>query len=266
MSAQASCGVQAAYDCATMCGRYVLTDLEKFLQRQQWIKPPEPGMFPAARFNIAPTQEVAAVVRDKGEADSGVLKPFRWGLVPSWAKDESIGSRMCNARSETVNEKASFKRALAKRRCLIPADGFYEWKKPSERRGGKQPYSIRLKNDQPFAFAGLWEVWRDPLQEERPPLFTCTIITCPPNPLVAELHDRMPVILAESAYRDWLDIERIDAQAAQGLLKPYPADQMYAYPVDRRVGNVGHDDPTLLEQASGDSGAEEVAGGSPSLF
>src|SRR5687768_6153489 len=127
-----------------MCGRYVLTDLEKFLQRQAWIRRPEPMLAPP-RYNVAPAQDIFAVVRDKQAPEAGVVKTFRWGLVPSWAKDESIGSRMINARCETVTEKGSFARALAKRRCLIPADAFYEWKKPSGRGQAKQPYAIRLK-------------------------------------------------------------------------------------------------------------------------
>lgn len=246
-----------------MCGRYVLTDLEKFLQRQSWIRRPEPTLLAPARYNIAPQQEVLAVIRDKGEAGKGVVKSFRWGLVPSWANDESVGSRMINARCETVTEKGSFRIALTKRRCLVPADAFYEWEKTT---AGRQPYAIRLKGDRPFAFAGLWEVWRDPRQADRPPLFTCTIITCGPNPLVADLHDRMPVILPEGNYHDWVDVENVDAQAAASLLVSYPAEDMYAYPVGRRVGNVVNEGPSLLEPDPGSAHPASDDEGAPTLF
>lgn len=230
-----------------MCGRYVLTDLEKFLQRQKWIRRPEPALLPVPRYNVAPQQEVVAVVRDKDDPGKGIIKPFRWGLVPSWAKDETVGSRMINARCETLTGKGSFARALEKRRCLIPADAFYEWKKPARKGGAKQPFVIRRKNAEPFAFAGLWEVWHDPANADRPPLFTCTIITCAPNAIVEDLHDRMPVILPEGKYLDWLEVDLVGPQAAVEILRPYPADDMYAYPVDRRVGNVANDGPALLE-------------------
>ena len=249
-----------------MCGRYVLTDLEKFLERQAWIKRPKDGALGpgklSGRYNIAPMQDVAAVLRDKDEPAAAVVKAFRWGLVPSWAKDESVGNRMINARAESLLEKPAFKRALAKRRCLIPADAFYEWKKPEGKGRHKQPYAFRLKGDRPFAFAGLWEAWRDPQHEDRPPLFTTTIITGQPNALVAPVHDRMPVILPEAAYRDWLDVEARDAEAAAALLVPYPAEDMHAYPVDQRVGNVGNDDPALLapEPPAADGAAEAQPG------
>ena len=251
-----------------MCGRYVLTDLEKFLQRQAWIRRPEPTLLAAPRYNIAPQQEILAVVRDRKDPGHGVVKPFRWGLVPSWAKDESVGSRMINARCETVAEKGSFRNALARRRCLIPADAFYEWRKPEKAGGLKQPYAIRRKGDEPFAFAGLWEVWHDPKHADRPPLFTCTIITCDANPLVADLHDRMPVILPESSYGDWVDVERVDPEEAIALLQSYPAEAMYAFPVGRRVGNVANEGPSLLEPEPMEdpSRGAEPSGGEPSLF
>lgn len=245
-----------------MCGRYVLTDLEKFLQRQKWIRRPEPALLAAPRYNVAPQQEIVAVVRDKDDPGRGIIKPFRWGLVPSWAKDETAASRMINARCETLTGKGSFARALEKRRCLIPADAFYEWKKPQRKAGPSQPYVIRRKNDEPFAFAGLWEVWRDPANADRPPLFTCTIITCAPNAIIKDLHDRMPVILPEGKYLDWLEVERVGPQAAVEILRPYPADDVYAYPVDRRVGNVANDGPALLDPQT----KPTEQGEPPSLF
>ena len=252
-----------------MCGRYVLTDLEKFLQRQKWIRRPDPTLIPPPRYNVAPQQDIVAVIRDKQEAGHGVIKPFRWGLVPSWAKDETTGFRMINARRETLGERGSFARALERRRCLIPADAFYEWKKPAGRGARKQPHAIRRKNDEPFAFAGLWDVWHDRSDPSRDPLFTCTIITCPPNALVADLHDRMPVILPESRYHDWLEVDRVKGADAAKLLEPYPADDMYAYPVDRRVGNADNEGPELIkpqEEAEAKAKKGREPDESPSLF
>ena len=248
-----------------MCGRYVLTDLEKFLQRQPWIKRADEGPV-LPRYNIAPMQDLFGVVRHKEEPGTALVKSFRWGLVPSWAKDESVGSRMINARAETLLEKPAFARALARRRCLIPADGFYEWKKPEGRRGAKQPYAIRQKDDRPLAFAGLWEVWHAPGDGNVPPLFTASIVTGPPNALVAPMHDRMPVILPESAYQDWIDVDHQDAEAAAALLKPFPAEQMYAYPVDQRVGNVGNDDVDLLVPLALEEPPPPASGAQQDLF
>lgn len=231
-----------------MCGRYVLTDLEKFLQRQKWIRRPDPSLIPPPRYNVAPQQDVVAVVRDKQAPGTGVIKPFRWGLVPSWARDPSGGSRMINARCETLTQKGSFRRAMERRRCLVPADAFYEWKKPGGKGGRKQPFAIRLEGNRPFAFAGLWEVWHDPQNSGAEPLFTCTIITCAPNPLVGQLHDRMPVILAEEAYQDWIEVDRVSAEDAASLLRPYPQDEMYAYPVAAAVGSVESEGPALIER------------------
>jgi len=187
---------------------------------------------------------VATVVNEND--GSRVLRLMRWGLIPSWAKDPSIGSRMINARSETVAEKPSYRNALKRRRCLIVADGFYEWQKQPG--GGKVPMFISLADRQPFGFAGLYETWTEPESGES--LVTCTIITGPPNDLVKSIHDRMPIILPPEAYDLWLEPREMNTGLLTELLKPYPAEQMAAYPVSTRVNTPANDDPSLIERAS----------------
>lgn len=221
-----------------MCGRYTLSKLEQLLRQF-------PGILelPAelvGRFNIAPTQAVPVVA----DASPDRLQFMHWGLVPSWAKDPSIGSRMINARSETVAEKPAFRAALKRRRCLIPADGFYEWRKQADGKT-KTPMYIRLKTGEPFAFAGLWETWHDPAGGE---LVSCTVLTTSPNALMESIHDRMPVILPSDAYAAWLSREE-NVDAVTPLLRPYPADEMEAYAVSRRVNSPRNDDSRLLEPA-----------------
>jgi putative SOS response-associated peptidase YedK len=193
----------------------------------------------APRYNIAPTQSVI-VVGDDGER---YLKQMRWGLIPSWAKDESIGNRMINARAETIAEKPAFRAALKKRRCLIPADGFYEWKKGETSKAPKQPFCIRLKSKEPFGFAGLWEHWTSPDGEE---VLSCTIITTEVNELLKEVHHRMPVILPREAEAVWLDPKIQDTDKLLPLLKPYPSDEMEFYPVDRIVNSPANDTPDCI--------------------
>jgi putative SOS response-associated peptidase YedK len=190
------------------------------------------------RFNIAPTQAVAAV---RARAGGGrELVALTWGLIPSWSKDRAIGSRMINARAETVGEKPAFRAALRARRCLILADGFYEWQKLGAR---KQPHHIRMRDGRPFAFAGLWERWTPP---DGDPVESCTIITTVPNEIVAPIHDRMPVILAPAELDLWLDPGVRDPAVAAGLLRPHPAGDMVAYPVSLRVNSPGADDPSCV--------------------
>jgi len=186
---------------------------------------------------------VATVVNEND--GSRVLRLMRWGLIPSWAKDPSIGSRMINARSETLAEKPSYRNALKRRRCLIVADGFYEWQKQP---GGKIPMYITLKDRQPFGFAGLYETWTEPESGES--LVTCTIVTGPANEFMASIHERMPIILPPDAYDLWLDPQEMNTARVLELLKPYPADQMRAYPVSTRVNTPANDDPSLIEMAS----------------
>jgi putative SOS response-associated peptidase YedK len=195
------------------------------------------------RFNIAPTQPIAAVrwLPDEGQRQLSLL---RWGLVPSWAKDPAMGNRMINARAETVAEKPSFRAAFKRRRCLIPADGYYEWQKVGKR---KQPYYFRMKDDRPFAFAGLWEQWSGGKGDAPEPMETCTIITTEANELGRPIHDRMPVIVHPDEYAFWLDPRVEDRSRLETLLRPYDPGEMMAEPVTTHVNNVRNDDPKCLE-------------------
>jgi putative SOS response-associated peptidase YedK len=221
-----------------MCGRYTLrTPVEKLAEEFGFDNssielPPN--------YNVAPTQGVAAVLEEDGQRHLEVL---RWGLIPPWADDPQVGSRMINARAETAPEKPSFRRAFRERRCLIPADGFYEWKRMN---GGKQPYYIHMKEGRPFAFAGLWESWKD---DGGPEIRSCTILTTKPNALAGEIHDRMPVILPTGSYDVWLDHES-ERDELYGLLAPYPEDEMEAYPVSRFVNSPSNNDPRCIEPAA----------------
>jgi putative SOS response-associated peptidase YedK len=221
-----------------MCGRYTLKTPAGRLAEEFGFDGPLPDLPP--NYNVAPTQQVAAVLAEGGERR---LEMLRWGLVPPWADDPQIGSRMINARSETAPEKPSFRRAFRERRCLIPADGFYEWKRTN---GGKQPYYIRMEGERPFAFAGLWESWTRGGEGE---IRSCTILTTGANSLVGDIHDRMPVIVAPDAYDLWLDpeAERVELY---GLLAPYPEDEMEAYPVSRFVNSPSNNDPRCIEPAA----------------
>jgi putative SOS response-associated peptidase YedK len=192
----------------------------------------------SARYNIAPTQPVAAIT-EHGPHRERLLEPLRWGLVPFWAKDTAIGNKLINARAETVAEKPSFRNALARRRCLIPADGFYEWDRTT-----KQPYHFRLRSGALFAFAGLFEEWESP---DGSPLRTCTLLTTEANPLVGRIHERMPVILQPDDEDAWLDVARHKPAGIAALFRAYPEEAMQAVAVSRRVGSPAVDEPELLE-------------------
>ena len=221
-----------------MCGRYTLTtDLGAVAHRFGVRMLDEAIGTHAPRYNIAPTQAVI-VVNDDGTRH---LTEMRWGLIPSWAKDPAIGNRMINARAETVATKPAFRAALRKRRCLIPADGFYEWQ-PAGRR--KQPVYIALKSREPFGFAGLWESWDAPEGEE---IRTCTIITTEANELLKPIHDRMPVILMREAEAVWLDPAIQEPARLLPLLTPYPAQEMEANPVSTKVNNPATDGSACIE-------------------
>ena len=221
-----------------MCGRYTLrTPVDSLVERFKIDEYPS-SIRPS--YNIAPTQEVAAVVEEDEERK---LELLRWGLIPFWAKDPDIGSRMINARGETVSEKPSFRKAFKARRCLILADGFYEWQKIDN---GKQPYHVRMKDASPFAFAGLWEIWNGDGDEVR----TCAIITTEANDLMSEIHHRMPVILHPEDYEMWLDPSFEEKEPLSALLKPYPDEAMEAYPVSRRVNRPTNDEPGCIEPAA----------------
>lgn len=216
-----------------MCGRYTLTIDIKTVAEKFGVPA---SLDTSPRYNIAPTQEVVSVMRN----GASHLAWLRWGLIPSWAKDESIGSRMINARAETLTEKPSFKGLLRSKRCLIVADGFYEWKQEN---GSKIPMYMTLKSGEPFAFAGLWDLWKSPDGEH---IRSCTIITTEPNDLVASIHNRMPAILLPGAYADWLDPDMRDEQALSHWLAPYPAEEMTARPVSRLVNDPKRDSPELI--------------------
>lgn len=215
----------------TMCGRFTLSSPPSVLARL-FLLDETPKLSP--RFNIAPTQAVA-VIRWSEETRSRRLAMHQWGLIPSWAKDPAVGAKMINARSETVAERPAFRSAFRRRRCLVPADGFYEWVRAGNR---KQPYHIRMRDGRPFAFAGIWERWKGAGDST---LHTCALLTTVPNELLKPLHHRMPVILPEQVHAQWLDPANQDEAALRNLLQPYPAAGMIAYPVDRRVNNPGID-------------------------
>ena len=201
------------------------------------------------RWNVAPSQDIPAVRLDRHGKRR--LVSLRWGLIPYWAKDAKIGYRTINARAETVATAPAFREAFRKRRCLIPADGFYEWQKQG---GTRQPYRVILKDGAPFALAGLWERWRNPENGEK--VESCTIIVTDANELVAPLHDRMPVIIDPADFDAWLDTSR-GTETAQALLKPYPAETMTAYPVSKHVNKPENDDPGCIEPVTLEPAADE---------
>ncbi len=233
-----------------MCGRYTQHHDAGQLQIRFAVTDEEAALN-GPRYNIAPSQNIAVVVaqNEKG-GDGRILDGYEWGLIPSWAKDPAIGSKMINARAETVAEKPSFKTSLVRRRCIIPADGFYEWDKIS---GTRQPIHFRRKDGELFGFAGLWDEWRGP-NKELPPLRTCTIITTRANETVGKVHERMPVMLyGNDAEAIWLDAALHDADALLPLLVPYPDDEMEAFAVSRRVNTPATDDPDLIVAANQNS-------------
>ena len=236
-----------------MCGRYVSATPPDELARYFAAAAPSREELLEPNYNVAPTDDVFAVLQRDGVRR---LDVFRWGLVPRWAKDPKIGSRMINARSDGLAEKNAFKFAFARKRCIVPADGFYEWK----RTGGvapKQPMFIHRADGAPLAFAGLWESWPDPRSaaaagaepepgRDAPVLHSCTIITTTPNQKMAAVHDRMPVILDEDVWATWLDEDNHDLDALGHLLVPAPDDVIDLYPVSREVNTVSNDGPQLI--------------------
>jgi putative SOS response-associated peptidase YedK len=217
-----------------MCGRYRLSRRKEVLAEHFGAGVEDLDWEP--RWNIAPTQQVPVIRRD---SKSPTLRAslMRWGLIPSWASDAAIAARTINARSETAASKPSFREPLRKQRCLIPTDGFYEWQRAPK---GKQPFFFEVGDGGLFAFAGLWDSWRGP---DGQVLETCTILTMTPNKLLADVHDRMPVILAPDRYDRWLDPGMQDVAKAVGLLLPFDANLMSRYPVSARVNLVANDDP-----------------------
>ena len=221
-----------------MCGRFSFTGFEGFEERFQ-LKIEFPDLKP--NYNVAPSQDIP-VILNKG---LNQLAFFKWGLIPYWAKDPSIGHKMINARAETVDEKPSFKTCLKRRRCLIVADGFYEWKKEGTT---KRPHRITLKSQELFGFAGLWDTWKSPTGEL---VNSCTIITATPNELMEPIHNRMPVILPRDVESVWLDQGMTDSTLLKSLLVPYTSDLMMAYEVSPFVNSVKNNGPECLVAVGG---------------
>ena len=223
-----------------MCGRFTLTVNPAEIQ-ETFSSYTFPQKF-APRFNIAPTQPVLVIPND----DQNTADFFVWGLIPMWAKDPSIGNRLINARAETLEEKPAFRGSLKYKRCLILADGFYEWKS-SEGKKAKTPFFIHMKDRKPFAFAGLWDSWNSP---DGSLVKSCTIITTEPNELTSIIHNRMPAILHPRDYARWLDPSPQTPDQLKPLLKPVPADLMNAYPVSPLVNTPANDKPELVVPAN----------------
>jgi putative SOS response-associated peptidase YedK len=225
-----------------MCGRYTLTSAPEALRDLfQYAEQPN---FPP-RYNIAPTQPIAIVRLVNGKREFALV---RWGLLPSWVKDPKAITLLFNARGESISEKPAFRAAMKRRRCLIPADGFYEWKAVGSR---KQPYFVRAKSGMPFAFAGLWETWTGPNGEE---LETGTIVTTRANRTLSSIHDRMPVIVPPEAFDLWLNGADVDSTTAEALIVPAPDGLLEAFPVSGDVNRTANDNPKLVEPFAG--GAE----------
>ena len=223
-----------------MCGRFTNSAKAKDVEKEFKVGRLNNVSF-EARYNIAPSQIIPAVLETDGERMVG---EFRWGLVPSWAKDDSIGNKLINARAETLAEKPSFREAYRSRRCIIPASGFYEWAKKGA--GAKQPFYFYVKDKEVFGFAGLWEEWTD--RETGEVLDTCTIITTEANAVLEPVHDRMPVILKPEDYDLWLDEKKKKTERLNGLLAPYPAADMDSYAVGKAVNAPTYNSPELIER------------------
>lgn len=226
-----------------MCGRFTLAaDVKDIIEH--FAVEDVPSVVP--RYNVAPGQEISAVVAAEGDVPAGrEMRRFTWGLVPSWTKDLATARKPINARAETAAQKPSFREALKRRRCLIAADGFFEW--AGRVAGRKQPYYFRLRNESVFGFAGLWERWRSP--EDGQVLETCAILTTEANELLASVHDRMPVIIHPEDYELWLGDDDGDERLRQSrreLLRPYPAEGMTAHPVGTRINDPGRESPDLI--------------------
>jgi putative SOS response-associated peptidase YedK len=234
-----------------MCGRFTLTVTWEELMTRYLIDPESVSPFHIPRYNIAPTQMVTAIINDGSTNRIGQLQ---WGLVPSWAKDSSAGAKMINARSETLEDKPAYRMPFYRKRCLIPADGFYEWQKNGN---GKQPFRISLKNGEVFSMAGLYDTWITPSGDK---LSTCTVITTEPNQLMAPIHNRMPVILRPADEALWLERQTSShtpegspsvLQSLKELLRPYPAEDMQAIPVSTTVNSVKNDTEDCIRSITG---------------
>jgi putative SOS response-associated peptidase YedK len=233
-----------------MCGRFLNKLPAAEIARIFRTSNPLPNWPP--RYNIAPTQDILTV-RFNPETKERSLDALRWGLVPHWAKELSFGNRGINARAETVSTTPAFRDAFKSRRCIIPASGFYEWRRDGKT---KTPYAIVPADEPLFAFAGLWENWRDKSQEGAEWIRTAAIITGEPNELLAPIHNRMPVILPREAWAKWIGEEAARKEELQALLRPFPAEQMRAYPISTRVNTPKNDDAELLEPVMAEGGVQ----------
>jgi putative SOS response-associated peptidase YedK len=224
-----------------MCGRFVSATPPDQVAAYFEAEAPEALLEPS--YNVAPTTDVYAVLSD---GTTRHVDAFHWGLVPRWAKDPKIGSKMINARAETVAEKNAYKAAMKRRRCIVPADGFYEWQKV-EGQKAKRPFYIHRPDGEPYAFAGLWETWKGPDGSSDEVLRSCTIITTAANATMAQIHDRMPVILPPEAWDTWLDRDNDDLELLGKLLVPAPPELIVLRPISTAVNSVRNDGPELLE-------------------
>ena len=224
-----------------MCGRFSNDAKPKQVEKEFSVKISDNNLF-KPRYNIAPTQTIPAVLESDGER---IIEGLRWGLIPSWSKDDSFASKLINARAETLSEKASFKNAFRSHRCIIPASGFYEWQKTDK--GAKQPFYFYLKDKDVFGFAGLYEHWTD--KETGELVETFTIITTEANKVLEPIHERMPVILKSESYDQWLDAKEKDTDKLQKLLAPYPAKEMDSYKVSKSVNSPSNDSPELIKNS-----------------
>lgn len=247
-----------------MCGRFVAVSspqllVDRFGVEETALEQREPD------YNVTP-RALVPVVRERPPRKGvegptvRVLSLVRWGLVPSWAESTAIGDKLINARSETIAEKAAYKRAFRRRRCIIPADGFYEWrptKSSSTRRPPRQPYLVRRRDGEPLAFAGLWEIWRDPAVEDADDpdawVRSCVIVTTRANALLEPIHARMPVVLDENAWDPWLDPETDDLGHLESMLVPAPDEWFDAYPVSTRVNTPDNNDADLVQRVEADT-------------
>ncbi len=225
-----------------MCGRFTITAPSEQIKNRFEIDLFADEEFYHPSYNVAPSQNILSVINDGTQNRLGFLK---WGLIPFWAKDPKIGFKMINARAETLSEKPSFRNAFKKRRCIIVADSFYEWRRNNDK--SKTPMRIKLKSNDIFALAGLWETWKSPKDEV---IHSCTIITTKPNELVKDIHDRMPVILKPNDEKNWLDTSISDPDTLQHLLMPYDANLMDAYEVSTDVNSPKNNNSSLIERIS----------------
>jgi putative SOS response-associated peptidase YedK len=237
-----------------MCGRYIQVSSPTLLVERFDVDEIAIPEAPEADYNVAPRKEVMTIVQrglDVPESEDAtgtrVLEQMRWGLVPSWADDVKIGDRLINARAESLAEKSAFKTAFRKRRCIIPADGFYEWERVAGRKQN-QPMFIHRRDGEPIAFAGLWEVWKDRTEPDAPWLLSCAIVTTRANATLAPIHDRMPVILNEGSWDRWLDVRINERATLDPLLDPAPDELIEMWPVSTMVNRADNNGPELVDR------------------